>query len=169
MIDHETQLKIQAFLDGELAGTEAREIAALIAKDRDAAALHTELKNTRRALATEQGMQLPESREFYWSKIKRDIERLEPAKAMEQPSPTIWQLINRLLKPVTAVAAIVVLGTIVFQQMDPRLNGGSDVLVASTDMDAITFRDDSNGTTYVWFADASQNDVANDDDDTTLD
>ena len=52
MIDQETQLKIQAFLDGELAETEAREITALIARDRDAAALHTELKNTRRALAT---------------------------------------------------------------------------------------------------------------------
>jgi len=169
MIDHEIQLKIQAFLDGELAGTEAREIAALIAKDRDAAALHTELKNTRRALATEQGMQHPESREFFWSKIRRDIERLEqtkPAPAVE-PTPSLWHLIKRLLKPVAAVAAVVVLGTILLQPSAP--NGGSDVQVASTDMDAITFRDDANGTTYVWFADATQNDVANDDDDTTLD
>jgi len=167
MIDYETQLKIQAFLDGELAEAEAGKIAALLARDRDAAALHTELKNTRRALATEQGMLLPESREFYWSKIQRSIERLEQPKPA-QPAPTIWQLINRLLKPVAAVATVVVLGTILFHQVD-GLNGGSDVLVASTDMDAITFRDDSNGTTYVWFADATQNDVANDDDDTTLD
>jgi len=170
MIDHETQLKIQAFLDGELAGTEAREIAALIAKDRDAAALHTELKNTRRVLATEQGMQHPESRELFWSKIQRDIERLEPAKPVVEPGPTLWQLLNRLLKPVAAVAAVVVLGTIVFNANMP--NGSSDSLVASADMDAITFRDDSNGTTYVWFADsggdAMQNDVANDQDDTTL-
>lgn len=168
MIDQETQIKIQAFLDGELAESEAREIAALIAKDRNASALHAELKNTRRALAgVEQGITLPETREFYWGKIRRDIERLEqpqPARA----EPSIWQLINRLLKPVAAVAAVVVLATILFQQVG-SLNGGSDVLVASADMDAITFRDDSNGTTYVWFADATQNDVANDDDDTTLD
>jgi len=167
MNDHDTELKIQAFLDGELAEAEAREITALIARDRDAAALHTELKNTRRVLATEQGMQLPESREFYWSKIRRDIERLEQPEQV-QPAPTIWQLINRLLKPLAAVAAVVVLGTILLQSPDVR-NGGSDVQVASTDMDAITFRDDSNGTTYVWFADTTQNDVANADDDTTLD
>jgi len=170
MIDHETQLKIQAFLDGELAETEAREIAALIAKDRAAAALHTELKNTSRAIATEQGMPLPqaESREFYWSKIKRDIARLEPPRAVAPPAPTVWEVINRLLKPVAAVAAVVVLGTILFQQAGAQA-GGSDVLIASADTDAITFRDDSNGTTYVWFADTTQNDVANYDDDTTLD
>jgi len=167
MIDHVTQIKIQAFLDGELAGSEAREVASLIARDRDAAALHTELKNTRRALAgAEQGIVLPETREFYWSKIRRDIERLEPARTV-YAEPSIWQLINRLLKPVAAVAAVVVLGTFLFHQMD-RLNGGSDVLVAAADMDAITFRDDTDGTTYVWFADATQNDVANFDDDTTL-
>ena len=168
MIDHETQIKIQAFLDGELAEPEARNIAALIARDRDAAALHTELKNTRRALAgAEQGIMLPESREFYWSKIRRDIERLEPLPAV-QLQPSIWQLLNRLLKPVSAVAAVVVLGSILFQQVGGR-NGGSDFLIASADMDAITYRDDSDGTTYVWFADATENDVANDDDDTTLD
>ena len=167
MIDQETQIKIQAFLDGELAGTEAREIAALIAKDRDAAALHTELKNTRRALVgAEQGITLPETREFYWSKIRRDIERLEQPQPA-QAAPTLWQLLGRLLKPVAAVAAVVVLGSVLFHQMD-GLNGGSDVLVASADMDAITYRDDSDGTTYVWFADATENDVAIDDDDTTL-
>lgn len=166
MIDQVTQIKIQAFLDGELAGSEAREVASLIARDRDAAALHTELKNTRRALAgAEQGIVLPETREFYWSKIRRDIERQEPARTTHA-EPSISQLITRLLKPVAVVAAVVVLGTFLFQ-MD-RLNGGTDVLVAAADMDAITFRDDTDGTTYVWFADATQNDVAILDDDTTL-
>ena len=168
MIDQETQIKIQAFLDGELAGTEAREIAALIARDREAAALHTELKHTRGALSgAEQGIVLPESREFYWSKIRRDIERLEQPQAIAA-TPSLWQLIRRLLKPVAAVAAVVVFGAILFHQVG-GLNGGSDVLVASADMDAITYRDDTDGTTYVWFADATENDVAIDDDDTTLD
>ena len=167
MIDQETQIKIQAFLDGELAEAEAGKIAALIARDRDVAALHAELKNTRRALAgTEQGITLPESREFYWSKIRRDIERVEQPQPV-QATPSFWQLVSRMLKPVAAVAAVVVLGTVLFHQMD-GLNGGSDVLVASADMEAITFRDDSIGTTFVWFADATQNVVAIDDDDTTL-
>ena len=168
MIDQATQIKIQAFLDDELAEAEARNIAALIAKDRDAAALHTELKHTRRALAgAEQGITLPETREFYWSKIRRDIERLEPSPAVAA-APSLWQLIRRLLKPVAAVAAGVVLASVLFQQMGGR-NGGSDFLIASADMDAITYHDNTDGTTYVWFADATENDVANDDDDTTLD
>ena len=168
MIDQDTKIKIQAFLDGELAESEAREIAALIARDKSAAALHAELKNTRRALAgAEQGIVLPETREFYWSKIRRDIERLDRPQAVAV-DPTFWQLVSRLLKPVSAVAAVVVLGTVLFQQMAGR-TGGSDFLIASADMDAITYRDDSDGTTFVWFADAAENDVANDTDDTTLD
>jgi anti-sigma factor RsiW len=168
MIDHETQIKIQALLDGELAESEAREIVALIARDKSAAALHAELKHTRQALAgAEQGIVLPESREFYWSKIRRDIERLEPVPSAE-PTLSLWQLINRLIKPVAAVAAVVVLGTVLFHQMGGT-RGGADFMVASADMDAITYRDDSDGTTYVWFADTSENDVAVDDDATTLD
>lgn len=168
MIDHETQNKIQAFLDGELAETEARNIAALIARDRGAAALHTELKNTRHALVgVEQGITLPESREFYWSKIRRGIERLELSPPVEA-APSLWQWISRLLKPVAAMAAVVVLGSVLFHATG-NPSGGSDFLIASADMDAITYRDDSDGTTYVWFADATENDVANDTDDTTLD
>lgn len=168
MINFEQQLQIQAFLDGELPGAEAREIAALIARDREVAALHAELKNTRRALAgAEQGITLPESREYYWSKIRRDLDRLEsppPVPAI----PSLWQFFGRLLKPVAAVAAVVVLGSLMFRQTG-GLNGGSDLFIASSDMDAITFRNDADGTSYVWFTDATENDVANDEDDTTLD
>lgn len=167
MIDRELQLKIQAFLDGELAEDEAREVAALIARDREAAALHAELKNTRQALVgAEQGIALPESREFYWSKIRRDIERLEPQAERAPVAMSAWAMLNRWLKPAFAVATVLVLGLFLFRQVDR--GNGSDVLVASTEMDAITFRDDSDGTTYVWFTDASENDVANNPDANTL-
>jgi len=73
-MDYEVQLKIQAYLDGELPETEAREIANLLAKDKEAVALHSELRNTRQSLSGfEVGVELPESRDFFWSKIKRDI------------------------------------------------------------------------------------------------
>jgi anti-sigma factor RsiW len=166
MIDYKTQIKIQAFADGELAEAGAREIAALIAKDQDAAALHAELKNTRRALAgAEQGIKLPETREFFWSKISREIERSErvqPAAA----APTTWQSIARWLKPLGAVAAILVVAIVAFEQMGGS-NGG-DLLTASVDMDAITYRDEADGTTFVWFTDAEENGVANGADATTL-
>jgi len=169
MMDRETQLKIQAFLDNELVEHEAREISALVARDREAAALHAELKNTRRALAgAEKGITLPESREFYWSKIQRQIDEAGQREAV-QPEPSLWQLISRLFKPVSAVAVIVLLGMIVFNVTGS--GGGPDLMVASSDMDAITFRDDSDGTTYVWFADKQPDDEASDffeDDDLSL-
>ena len=48
---HELELKLQAHLDGELTGREAKEIAALRDHDREASALLGELQNTRIALA----------------------------------------------------------------------------------------------------------------------
>jgi len=78
-MNQEQQLKLQAFLDGELAGSEAREILAWTQRDREAAALLAELKNTRQALLkAEPPLSLSESREFFWSKIEREIQRQQP-------------------------------------------------------------------------------------------
>jgi len=80
-MDHEKQLKLQAFLDEELSEAEAKEVASWLAKDQEATLLLAELRNTRQSMARfEAGVRLPESREFYWSKIEREIERLEPAR-----------------------------------------------------------------------------------------
>jgi len=77
-MDYDVQLKVQAWLDGELPEAEAREIAEWLATDREAAALAGELRNTRQALAGHEAeIRLPESREFFWSKIEREIQRRE--------------------------------------------------------------------------------------------
>jgi len=82
-MDDKAQLKLQAYLDGELPEGEARELATGLAQDQEAAALLAELRQTRDAIAgSEQVRALPESREFYWSKIQRAIERAEA------PAPT---------------------------------------------------------------------------------
>src|SRR4051812_3107727 len=79
-MNEEQQLKLQAFLDGELPERDAREITAWLQRDAAAAALFAELKATRQALAAaETPVALPESREFYWSKIARDLQALERA------------------------------------------------------------------------------------------
>ena len=78
-MNEELALKLQAFLDGELPEDEAREVSSLLARDADAAALHRELKNTRAAVVNfERPIQVPETREFYWSKISKEIERTAP-------------------------------------------------------------------------------------------
>ena len=87
-MNEEFQLKLQAYLDGELSDKETREVEARLSSDNEAKALLVELQNTRAAfLMFEKELKLPESREFFWSKIERDIRALdakqdrEPAKA----------------------------------------------------------------------------------------
>ena len=46
-VNTEQQLKLQAFLDGELPEQEARDMAALVARDAEAADLVAELRHTR--------------------------------------------------------------------------------------------------------------------------
>jgi len=75
-MDYNAQLKLQALLDGELPEAEASEVAKWLARDREAAALLEELRHTGAALkGAEMGVRLPESREFFWSKVQREIQR----------------------------------------------------------------------------------------------
>src|SRR5581483_2948693 len=115
-MNEEQQLKLQAFFDGELPEAEAREVAAWVARDAEATALMTELRNTRQALkGFEPALKLPESREFYWSKIEREIRRLEPEpRVVERAS--FFTLLRRMLAPVTAFAALIVAALIASHQ-----------------------------------------------------
>src|SRR6266480_3982861 len=88
IMDYDAQLKLQAFLDGELPEGDAEKVAKWLAQDQEAVLLHAELKNTRQALAgAEKPLQLLESREFFWSKIEREISRLEAAEPVRQREP----------------------------------------------------------------------------------
>src|SRR3954451_11736217 len=100
-MEHNDELKLQAYLDGELPEPEARQMAKWLAQDQEAVLLHAELKNTRQALAgAEKLVQLPESREFFWSKIEREISRLERTESVpvKQAFFVAWR---RLLVPVS--------------------------------------------------------------------
>ncbi len=102
------ELKLQAWLDGELSAAEARELEQLASTDADLAALAGELRMTKGILAgNEPGpVNVPESREFYFSRISREIERLErqPAPAV----PSFWaKSWVRFLAPMGAAAALV--------------------------------------------------------------
>src|ERR1043166_5396365 len=110
-MDPQDQLKLQAFLDGELPESEAREMANRLARDPGATALLTELRQTRQAVRDfEDGTQLPESREFYGSKIKRDIERQENSKTAPAPAPHLLERLRLLLMPMAGLALLVIAG-----------------------------------------------------------
>jgi anti-sigma factor RsiW len=165
-MNEEQQLKLQAFLDGELPENEAREMLAWTQRDSAAAGLLAELKNTRQAMVkSELHSSLPESREFFWSKIEREIQRLE-SHATPTPKVSIFVTLRRWLLPAVAVSALVIAG------MFARLDSPKTVVVTVADADepyvettlansdVTTYRDASEGTTLVWFSSAADDSPA---------
>src|SRR5262245_62016701 len=107
-------LKLQAWVDGELPEGEARAVATLVETDPEARALVTELRMTHAFMASnEPEASLPESREFYWSKIQRAIER-EAAAATTTTTDTVsWvAILRRFLTPVSGLALIAFLSVL---------------------------------------------------------
>ena len=160
-MDHNAQLKLQTFLDGESPEAEASEVTNWLARDREAAALLEELRNTRAALTgAETEVRLPESREFFWSKIEREIQRLD-APAPKPARPSYLTLFRRLLVPASAVAVVVIAGLMLI--LPPGSGGRAAVVAMETalaDPGAFTYHDYSAGTTLVWLSYPADNEVA---------
>ena len=148
----EQQLKLQAFLDKELPEKEAREVAAWVARDAEAKDLLAELGNTGKALENfEPGLKVPESREFYWSKIQREIRRLEPARAPAK-SVSTFTILRRILVPLGGVAALAIAGVIAFQQLGGHGAPPAQVNAMLADVGAFTYRDQAQGMTVIWLS-----------------
>jgi negative regulator of sigma E activity len=149
---HELELKIQAWLDGELPDHEARRMGELVAHDSEAAALAAELGCIRQAMFRQEApVPLPESREFYWSKIQRQIER---EAGVRRPIDVPWSArLRRYLAPLTGAAAVACLLLLAV------VRGGAPAFdeISSTGdgMEAVTFHDQSAQMTVVWLQDSS--------------
>jgi anti-sigma factor RsiW len=165
MMDYKDQLKLQAYLDGELTGPEMQEVAKWLDRDQSAADLALELRNTRKSVMDfHDELKLPESREFYWSKIEREIQRQEVGKPV---SATPWYaVLRRVLVPASAVAFVVFVGVMLVQQQEPARLGTETALA---DSGAMIFRDYSAGATFVWLSYPAEDDVADLDDPLSLD
>jgi anti-sigma factor RsiW len=150
-MNEEQQLKLQAFVDGELPDNEAREVSTWLARDAEAIALSRELRNTRQALKnSDVNVRVPESREFYWSKIQRAIERLQPVPGRVETG-SWFQTIRRILLPAGSIALLALVGIIIGGQTGLwRTAGGPDSEMAVADSGAFTYHDYANGTTLVW-------------------
>ncbi len=115
----EFELQLQAYLDGELPEREARQMAERLTTDREAQALMEELSATKHWLAgNEPEVMLPESREFYWSKIERAIDAAESVPVQEIHHP-LWVNWLKFLVPATGMALAVWLGLILFKPAKP--------------------------------------------------
>jgi anti-sigma factor RsiW len=164
-MNSEDQQKIQALLDGELSPAEARELSGLIQRDPAAAALLAELKNTRQTLqSAESRRSVPETREFYWSKIEREIQR-QPLSSPARPASSLLSKLRLLILPAAAVTALVIVALAGhFYPAPPPVaqtkTAEADTPAIETAMastDATTYRDAREGTTLVWFSDTTRN------------
>jgi anti-sigma factor RsiW len=159
-MDDDIQLKLQAYLDGELPPAETRQVEDLIGRDEPARTLLGELRDTRRLLSHfDEAVTLPESREFFWSRIERQI-RFEdrPARAPERGSLLAgWR---RFLVPASSIAALAVAG--LFAVLGPGRSSGPEFEAALSDPGAFTYRDYASGTTLVWLSYPAENEFADD-------
>jgi len=154
-------IKLQAYLDGELTGREAQQVAALIESDAEVRALFAELQQTQMLLkGNEPELRLPESREFYWSKIEREIERLEtvPAESAAPPWVLFFKRHLAALSGVTVAAALIVFVALQTNIVPPTLLEEIDNPL--DDVGTFSFRSESQQMTLVWisnpFADAEE-------------
>ena len=169
MMEYQDQLKLQSYLDGELHEAEARELERQLAQNQEGAALLNELRQTNQALAGfEQGTRLPESREFYWSKIKREIQGQEIATAAPKRGVPLLYRLRRLLVPAAGLAVISLLALIATKETGAG-SGDASVETALEDSGAFTYHDDSAGATLVWLSYPADNEIAEDDDLNSLD
>lgn len=164
------QLKLQAYLDGELPSSEAKAVSVLLTQDADARALLAELTNTHSALAGfESEIKLPESREFYWSKIVRDIQRQDLSVPKHPPAP-IFAFLRRLAIP-SGVMVTLLMGVLVVRQqlgIDSRFTAMEND-TAQADAGTFTYRDFASGTTLVWLSYPAEKEFAENSPAATLD
>ena len=155
----ELELKLQSYLDGELSSGEARDVAAAINSDPDAQALLRELKTTTAVLReNEPQMAVPESREFYWSKIERAIEHVEPEPA--RPMLAFWYSLRRVIAPVASVALVLFLGIASFKFQgggsDPSSAYLAEVESLSEHVSSFSFRSQSQNMFVVWLSENTE-------------
>ena len=143
-------LKLQAYLDNEVSSGEARRIANWLSRDAEARQLFQELKGIKAAMAeNELTVSVPESRDFYWSKIQRGIESA-PA-PVARPAVAPWWF--RIGLPFAAALATlaVLMSVTTFDLPGLRLRPAVYEIDGSEwDDGSITFHSQSQGMTVVW-------------------
>jgi anti-sigma-K factor RskA len=147
------QLKLQAYLDGELPNSDIRQVEEWIARDPEAKALLEELRFTKAFVsANEPELKLPERLEFYWNKIERAITAPEP-----EPTTTLAKLLwerflawRKVLVPLAATALVTFLAisTIRFTENEPwRM---AEVENLSEHTGSFSFRSQAENMFVVW-------------------
>jgi len=157
MMETETILRIQAFLDDELPQRERAEVEQLLQSDAEARQLYAELKALKQAVVGQETLRpVPASREFYWSGIAREIQpKGVPSAEASEHSVMSWLTgwIPRILVPAGALALLTLLLIQVFDPGDDsslHLATGHEVEIPLEETSSFTFRSESELMTVVW-------------------
>ena len=161
-MNRDQALQIQSYLDGELKGRSARQVADWIETDAQARALYEELRKTRSVLSPEAELPraLEVSREFYWSQVERAIERAQAkAEGADRTVPAWWAALRRYAAPLTAAAVVLLLAVPASQRLsgdmgDPYLAHLAEIQNPSEEIGSHSFRSRS-GMLVVWLYERS--------------
>jgi hypothetical protein len=125
--------------------------AGWVAGNAEAGALASELRRVRMTMADNEAIvSLPETREFHWSKIEREI--LRDVAAPRRPDVSWLTRWRRWVIPVAGVGALACVTLAVNELRRPTFD---EVCATDQGMDAVTFHDQSAGMTVVWLQDSS--------------
>ena len=99
-------IKLQAYLDGELSGSDRAAVEKLLAQNSELRALRQELAMVKEALReSDPVVTIPASREFYWSQIERRLDRVESEGKQVAVGGGSWsRWLRRVLLPLTGTA-----------------------------------------------------------------
>jgi len=145
------ELKLQAMLDGQLPPAEARRVRQLAENDPAAGDLLAELRSIKNLIKdNEPKASVPESREFYWSKIARQIQNQQPSRpTRNHPWFLRWR---NLIAAASGVGAFAVL--LLFALRPPASQVAyNQVPVTADGYEARAFRDQTSGRTFVFLHD----------------
>jgi anti-sigma factor RsiW len=158
-MNEQEQLKLQAYLDGELTSRERDEVAGLLDARADGRELLVELQHTRAALrGGELERRLDCSREFYWNRIEREIS----AAVQEPATPPVvgwlgW-LRRHVAQAVGAGAALALLAISLTVLYPPRVTAESEWEVLHPHTGMVNLRDYQSGVTVVMLYDRTKPD-----------
>jgi len=154
MNENETELKVQALVDGELTGREAEDLRARIETDDGLRELHARLTAVRGLMAgAELPRTLPESGDFHWNKIAQSIEREDrQAKHLARPASSANWLLRWVL-PLAGVACLMLLLNLpqtTKPDLDISLGSDHELELSIDDLDVMTFNTGDDAMSVVW-------------------
>lgn len=154
-MNHELEVKLQAYVDGELSASEARDMERLLAQDAEAKAIGQELSWMRTAIkGNELDRKVSDTREFYWSQIQRAIEAEERKEtSANAPASPVWAGWRKFLAPLTALAVVAILAVSVKLSTAPQDTWLAEVENMADETDSVSFRSKTENMFVVWVYD----------------